>query len=88
MKVRYPQSLTTAVFAEFSRLPFVLLHMPSLHTESVDSVIQADITSECKLTSKAFTSRAHTVGLAGSLLFSHLCLFVCPHYIITTVTVM
>ncbi len=30
MKVRYPQSLTTAVLAEFSRLPFVLLHMPCL----------------------------------------------------------
>ncbi len=27
MKVRYPQSLTTVVLAEFSRLPFVLLHM-------------------------------------------------------------
>ncbi len=30
MKVRYPQSLTTAVLAEFSRLPFVLLHMACL----------------------------------------------------------
>ncbi len=27
MKVRYPQSLTAVVLAEFSRLPFVLLHM-------------------------------------------------------------
>ncbi len=42
MKVRYPQSLTTVVLPEFSRLPFVLLHgmsVPSLHTESTDSVI-------------------------------------------------
>ncbi len=30
MKVRYPQSLTTVVLAEFSRLPFVLLHMACL----------------------------------------------------------
>ncbi len=27
MKVRYPQSFPTVVLAEFSRLPFVLLHM-------------------------------------------------------------
>ncbi len=30
MKVRYPHSLTTVVLAEFSRLPFVLLHMACL----------------------------------------------------------
>ncbi len=30
MKVRYPQSLTTVVLAEVSRLPFVLLHMACL----------------------------------------------------------
>ncbi len=46
MKVRYPQSLTTAVLAEFSRLPFVLLHMACLchpYIQSTDSVMMCRV---------------------------------------------
>ncbi len=38
MKVRYPQSLTTVVLAEFSRLLFVLLHMACLCHPCIQSL--------------------------------------------------
>ncbi len=45
MKVRYPQSLTTAVLAEFSWLPFVAIHMACLchpYIQSLPTVIPRD----------------------------------------------